>query len=106
MTHREFSNHLREKHPEAIRAEVLAEKKKPPTSEKATPTLRQKKLSQLMSSAHASSRVRRANSSARKSCFESARKPGVKSPFALPPPVEQPGETSGTTAETDPPIRC
>jgi hypothetical protein len=37
---------------------------------------------------------------------ESARKPGVKPPSALPPPVEQPDETSGTTAETHLPIRC
>jgi hypothetical protein len=39
-------------------------------------------------------------------CHESARKPGVKPPSALPPPVEQPDETSGTTAETHLPIRC
>jgi hypothetical protein len=32
----EFRKHLHQKHLEAIRAEVLAEKKKPPASEKGT----------------------------------------------------------------------
>ena len=34
MTNREFRRHLTEKRLEAIRAEVLAEKKKPPASER------------------------------------------------------------------------
>jgi hypothetical protein len=37
MTVREFRRHLTEKRLAAIRAEVLAEKKKPPASEKAPP---------------------------------------------------------------------
>jgi hypothetical protein len=36
MTNREFRKHLHQKRLEAIRAEVLAEKKKPPASETAT----------------------------------------------------------------------
>jgi hypothetical protein len=42
MTDREFRKHLHEKRLEAIRAEVLAEKKKPPTSEKQTSKARKK----------------------------------------------------------------
>jgi hypothetical protein len=37
VTVREFRKRLHEKRLETIRAEVLAEKKKPPTSEKAVP---------------------------------------------------------------------
>jgi len=46
MTDREFRKHLHEKRLEAMRAEVLAEKaekKKPPTSERAGPAARQQK---------------------------------------------------------------
>ena len=43
MTVREFKKHLHEKRLEAIRAEVLAEKKKPPTSEKDISKARQRK---------------------------------------------------------------
>jgi hypothetical protein len=43
MTDREFRKHLHEKRLEAIRAEVLAEKKKPPTSQKETPKVRKKR---------------------------------------------------------------
>jgi hypothetical protein len=42
MTVREFKNHLHEKRLEAMRAEVLAEKKKPPTSQKDISKVRQK----------------------------------------------------------------
>jgi hypothetical protein len=43
VTNREFRKHLNQKRLEAIRAEVLAEKKKPPTSEKETPKGRKKR---------------------------------------------------------------
>ena len=43
MTGREFRKRLHEKRLETIRAEVLAEKKKPPTSEKAVPKVPPKK---------------------------------------------------------------
>jgi hypothetical protein len=43
ITDREFGKRLHEKRPEAIRAEVLAEKKKPPTREKPAPNDRRKK---------------------------------------------------------------
>ena len=42
MTVREFKKHLHEKRLAAIRAEVLAEKKKPPTSQKNISKVRQK----------------------------------------------------------------
>jgi hypothetical protein len=40
VTNREFRKHLNQKRLEAMRAEVLAEKKKPPTSEKDSPSPR------------------------------------------------------------------
>jgi hypothetical protein len=43
MTVREFRKCLHEQRLDAIRAEVLAEKKKPPTSEKAVPKVPPKK---------------------------------------------------------------
>jgi hypothetical protein len=43
MTDREFRKRLHEKRLEAIRAEALAEKKKPPASEKDISRVRQKK---------------------------------------------------------------
>jgi hypothetical protein len=45
MTNREFRKHLHEKHIEAIREEVLAEKneKKPPASDKGTKVRESKK---------------------------------------------------------------
>ena len=42
MTVREFKKQLHEKRLEAIRADVLAEKKKPPTSQKDISKVRQK----------------------------------------------------------------
>jgi hypothetical protein len=46
MTNREFRKHLHQKRLEAIRAEVLAEKKKPPASEKATKVREKSKKAQ------------------------------------------------------------
>jgi hypothetical protein len=43
MTDREFRRNLNQKRLEAIRADVLAGKKKPPTSEKETPPKVRKK---------------------------------------------------------------
>ena len=43
MTNLEFRKHLNQKRLEAIRAEVLAEKKKPPKSEKDSPRGRETK---------------------------------------------------------------
>ena len=43
MTNREFGKYLNQKRLEAIRADVLAEKKKPPASEKEPTKVRKKK---------------------------------------------------------------